>query len=47
MKIRIVKMEEIGTTQKKGGRREMTKTDDDSAIRRIWYRTQRREKKGI
>jgi len=31
MKIEIVKIEEIGTTLKKGGGYEKTKTDDDSA----------------
>jgi len=31
-------MEEIETIWKKGGGHERTKTGDDSAIRRIWYR---------
>jgi len=31
-------MEEIGTTWKKVGGHEKTKTDDDRAIRRILYR---------
>jgi len=35
MKIRIVKMKEIGTTGEKGGGHRETKIDDNSAIRRI------------